>query len=76
MDDAHFEFKRDDGTVVSLRTFEGLDYIFLKKDGGFEKRTRDMLKPGVRVSAEYLQERGKPPDSPSIVRVYEEGARR
>ena len=33
-----------------------------------------MLKPGVRVSVEYSQERGKPPVSPSIVRVYEEGA--
>ena len=35
--------------------------------------TGDMLKPGVRVSVEYSQERGKPPDSASIVRVYEEG---
>src|SRR5262245_57096824 len=74
VDDTHFEFRREDGTVVSLRTWPGLDYIFLKKDGGYEKRTRDMLKPGVRVSVEYSQERGKPPDSASIVRVYEEGA--
>ncbi|HEX7793164.1 MAG TPA: hypothetical protein VF456_02380 [Vicinamibacterales bacterium] len=75
VDDSHFEFKRDDdGTVVSLRTFQGLDYVFLKKDGGYENRTRDILKPGVRVSVEYSQERGKPPDSASIVRVYEEGA--
>jgi hypothetical protein len=75
VDDKHFEFTReDDGTVVSLVTYEGLDYIFLKKDGGYEERTRDMLKPGVRVSVEYSQERGKPPVSPSIVRVYEEGA--
>ena len=74
VDDTHFEFKRDDdGTVVSLRTWEGLDYIFLKANGGYEKRTRDMLKPGVRVSVEYSQDRGKPPDSASIVRVYEEG---
>lgn len=35
-----------------------------------------MVKPGVRVSVEYSQERGKPPVSASIVRVYEEGARR
>jgi hypothetical protein len=76
VDDTHFEFRREDGTVISLRTWQGLDYIFLKKDGGYEKRTRDMLKPGVRVSVEYSQERGKPPDSPSIVRVFEEGATR
>jgi hypothetical protein len=76
VDDAHFEFRRDDGTVVSLLTGQGLDYIFLKKNGGYEKRTRDILKPGVRVSVEYSQERGKPPVSASIVRVYEEGARR
>lgn len=75
VDDAHFEFKRDgDGTVVSLRTWPGLDYIFLKKDGGYEKRTRDILKPGVRVAVDYSHERGKPPDSASIVRVMEEGA--
>jgi len=77
VDDTHFEFRReDDGTVVSLQTWNGLQYIFLKKDGGYEERTRDILKPGVRVSVEYGQERGKPPVSPSIVRVYEEGARR
>jgi hypothetical protein len=75
VDDKHFEFKRDDdGTVVSLQTWDGLDYIFLKKDGGYEKRTREILKPGVRVSVEYEQERGQPPVSPSILRVYEEGA--
>jgi hypothetical protein len=75
VDDSRFEFKRDDdGTVVSLRTFQGLDYVFLKKDGGHENRTRGILKPGVRVSVEYLQERGSPPDAASIVRVYEEGA--
>ena len=74
VDHMHFEFRRDDdGTVVSLRTWEGLDYVFLKAHGGYEKRTRDMLKPGVRVSVEYSQERGKPPDAASIVRVYEEG---
>ena len=73
VDDTHFEFQRDEGTVVSLRTWDGLDYVFLKADGGYEQRTRDMLKPGVRVSVEYSQERGKPPDSASIVRVYEEG---
>jgi hypothetical protein len=77
VDDKHFEFRRDDdGTVVSLQTWEGLDYIFLKKDGGYEERTRDILKPGVRVAIDYFQERGKPPLSASIVRVYEEGARR
>jgi hypothetical protein len=76
VDDKHFEFRREDGTEVSLLTWEGLDYIFLKKNGGYEKRTRDMLKPGVRVSVDYSQERGKPPVSASIVRVYEEGARR
>ena len=76
VDDTHFEFRRDDGTVVSLLTWPGLDYVFLKKDGGYEKRTRDMLKPGVRVSVDYSQERGKPPVDASIVRVYEEGARR
>jgi hypothetical protein len=77
VDDTHFEFRREDnGTVVSLKTGQGLDYIFLKKDGGFERRTRDMLKPGVRVSVEYSQERGKPPEFASIVRVYEEGAQR
>jgi hypothetical protein len=74
VDDSRFEFRRDDGSVVSLRTFDGLDYVFLKKDGGYERRTRDILKPGVRVSVEYSQERGKPPDSASIVRVYGEGA--
>lgn len=75
VDDKHFEFKRDDdGTVVSLQTWDGLDYIFLKKDGGSEKRTREILKPGVRVSVEYEQERGQPPVSPSVLRVYEEGA--
>jgi len=73
VDDTHFEFRRDDGTVVSLRTWEGLDYVFLKANGGYEKRTHEMLKPGVRVSVEYSQERGQPPDSASIVRVYEEG---
>jgi hypothetical protein len=77
VDDTHFEFRReDDGTVVSLQTWQSLEYVFLKKDGGYEMRTRDMLKPGVRVSVEYSQERGKPPVSASIVRVYEEGARR
>jgi len=60
--------------VISRRTFQGLDYVFLKKDGGYENRTRDILKPGVRVSVEYSRERGKPPESVSIVRVYEEGA--
>ena len=75
VDDKHFEFKReDDGSVVSLQTWEGLDYIFLKKDGGYEKKTRDILKVGVRVSVEYSQERGQAPISPSILRVYEEGA--
>ncbi|HKW00346.1 MAG TPA: hypothetical protein VJN96_11005 [Vicinamibacterales bacterium] len=59
---------------MSLQTWQGLEYIFLKKDGGYEIRTRDILKPGVRVSVEYSQERGKPPLSPSILRVYEEGA--
>jgi len=73
VDDSHFEFKRDDdGTVVSLQTWDKLDYIVLKKGGGGEKRTRDVLKPGVRVSVEYSQERGKPPVSASIVRVYEQ----
>ena len=75
VDDTHFEFRRDDGTVVSLLTWQGLDYVFLKKNGGYEKRTRDMLMPGVRVSVDYSQERGKPPVSASIVRVHEEGAR-
>lgn len=73
VDDAHFEFRRPDGTVVSLRTWKGLEYVFLKKNGGYETRTRDMLKPGVRVSVDYIQERGKPPVSPTIVRVYDEG---
>ena len=74
VDDKHFEFKRDDnGEVVSLLTWNGLDYIFLKANGGYEKRTRDMLKPGVRVSVDYSQDRGKPPLSASIVRVWEEG---
>ena len=74
VDDKHFEFKRDDnGEVVSLLTWNGLDYILLKANGGYEKRTRDMLKPGVRVSVDYSFERGKPPLSASIVRVYEEG---
>jgi hypothetical protein len=74
VDDEHFEFRRDDnGTVVSLLTWQGLDYVFLKNNGGYEKRTRDILKPGVRVSIDYQQERGKPPLSASIVRVYEEG---
>jgi hypothetical protein len=72
VDDSHFEFRRDDGTVVSLQTWDKLDYIVLKKDGGGEKRTRDVLKPGARVSVEYSQERGKPPVSASIVRVYEQ----
>jgi hypothetical protein len=48
----------------------------LKKDGGYETKTRDILKPGVRVKADYSHERGKLPVSASIVRVYEEGARR
>ena len=35
VDDKHFEFRReDDGTVLSLLTWEGLQYIFLRKDGG------------------------------------------
>jgi hypothetical protein len=77
VDDKHFEFQReDDGTVVSLLTWEGLEYIFLKKDGGYEIKTRDILKPGVRVAIEYYQERGKPPLSATMVRVYEEGATR
>ena len=75
VDDTHFEFRRDDGTVVSLLTWQGLDYVVLKKNGGYEKGTRDMLKPGVRVSVDYSQERGKPPVSASIVRVYEDGTR-
>ena len=75
VDDTHFEFRRDDGTVVSLLTFQGLDYVLLKKNGGYEMKTRDILRPGVRVSVEYSQERGKPPGSASIVRVYEEVAR-
>ncbi len=74
MDDTHFEFRRDDGTVVSLLTWQGLDYVLLKKNGGYEKRTRDILKPDVRVSVDYSQERGKPPVSASIVRVYEGSA--
>ena len=49
--------------------------IVEKKDGGYEERTRDILEPGVRVSVEYSQERGKPPASASIVRVYEETPR-
>ena len=53
VDDKHFEFKRDDGSVVSLLTYQGLDYIFLKANGGYEKRTRDILQPGVRVSVDY-----------------------
>jgi hypothetical protein len=74
VDDTHFEFRRDDdGTVVSLLTWDGLDYIFLKNNGGYEKRTRDMLKPGVHVNVDYSHEPGKPPRSASIVRVYEEG---
>lgn len=76
VDDTHFEFKREDGTLVSLQTWPGLDYVFLKANGGYEKKTRDILKPGVRVSVDYSQERGKPPVSASIVRVYEEGAKR
>jgi hypothetical protein len=77
VDDTHFEFRReDDGTVVSLLTWEGLDYVFLRKDGGYEDVTRDILKPGVRVAVDYFQDRGKPPLSASIVRVYEDGARR
>ena len=47
--------------------------MFLKANGGYEKGRHEMLKPGVRVSVEYSQERGQPPDSASIVRVYEEG---
>ena len=47
--------------------------MLLKKNGGYENRTRDILKPGVRVSVDYSQERGQPPVSASIVRVYEEG---
>ena len=74
VDDKHFEFKRDDtGEVVSLQTWAGLDYVFLKANGGYEKRTRDILKPGVRVAIDYSFDRGKPPVSASIVRVYEEG---
>jgi hypothetical protein len=77
VDDKHFEFRReDDGTVVSLQTWDGLEYVFLKKDFGYEIRTRDILKPGVRVAIDYSQARGKPPLSASIVRVYEEGASR
>jgi hypothetical protein len=75
VDDTHFEFRRDDGTVVSLLTWQGLDYVLLKSNGGYENRTRDILKQGVRVSVDYSQERGKSPVSASIVRVYEEGAR-
>ena len=73
VDNTHFEFRREDGTVVSLVTWEGLDFVFLKSDGGYEKRTRDILAPGVRVSVDYTQERGKQPVSVSLVRVYEEG---
>jgi len=74
VDDKHFEFKRDDtGDVVSLLTWPGLPYISLKANGGYEKGRRFMLKPGVRVSVDYSQERGKPPLSASIVRFYEEG---
>jgi hypothetical protein len=74
VDDTHFEFRRDDGTVVSLLTWPGLDYVLLKKNGGYETRTRDILKPGVRVSVDYSQERGKTPVPASIVRMHEEGA--
>ena len=55
----------------SLVTGQGTDYVFLKKDGGYETKTRDIVKPGVRVSVEYSQERGKPPAYATIVRVYE-----
>jgi hypothetical protein len=74
VDDTHFEFRRDDdGTVVSLLTWQGLDYVLLKENGGYETRSRDILKPGVRVSVDYSQERGLPPVSASIVRVKEAG---
>ena len=76
VDASHFEFRQDDGTVVSLLTWPGLDYIFMTKGGGGEKRTRDILQPGVRVSVEYSKPVGQPPISASIVRVSEEGARR
>ena len=70
VDDKHFEFRRDDdGTVASLVTWEGLDYVFLKKDGGYEKRTRDILIPSVRVSVDYTQERGKQPVSVNRARL-------
>jgi hypothetical protein len=75
VDANHFEFKRDDdGSVVSLQTWNGLDYVLLKKNGGYEKKTAEILKPGVRVSVDYSQEREKPPVSANIVRVYEDGA--
>jgi hypothetical protein len=77
VDDTHFEFRREDnGAMVSLLTWQGLEYVLLKKNGGYEMKTRDILKPCVRVSVDYSHERGKPPLDASIVRVYEEGARR
>src|SRR5262249_104615 len=73
VDDTHLDFKRDDtGDTVSLVTGQGTDYVFLKKDGGYETKTRDIVKPGVHASVEYSQERGKPPAYATIVRVYEE----
>ncbi len=73
VDTAHFEFRRDDdGSVISLQTWGGTDYALLKKDGGYEPRTRDILTPDAHVSVDYVQERGKPPGSASTVRVYEE----
>jgi hypothetical protein len=76
VDDKHFEFKRDDtGEIVSLQTWKEEEFILLKANGGYEKQTRDLLKAGARVAIDYSQERGKPPISASIVRVYEEGRR-
>ena len=74
VDDTHFEFKRDDtGEMVSLQTWKEEEFILLKANGGYEKQTRDLLKAGARVAIDYSQERGKPPISASVVRVYEEG---
>jgi hypothetical protein len=58
--------------LMSLQNASETRRIQQEERCGYENRTRDILKPGVRVSVEYLQERGKPPDSASIVRAYEE----
>jgi hypothetical protein len=71
----HIEVRQEDGTPVSMTRHASTEYIWLKADGGYEKRTDEIVKPGVRVICDTW----KTPNNPlsaSMVRVLEPGAER